>query len=515
MRSKALAKILSGKMLTLIQNIVCVVLIVVMALASFGTIFSMDVDIDSETKASVVDLLNDMKSGDEKIEIPDKIDVSLPFVIRSFGSLADVISAAVDSVKETQENVNKLNNAENLEDAEEALNDLEDSKNKSKDKDLLSQDLVNFIVFFFALIASFKTHWMVGLCNLLLMFLVFILPLVCVIAAIRALIAIITKRNDPGKAFHKIAKALGSIISVFPLLLVVMVMVPQVQFGGAVTGILGMCVAALIVNLVVSRLKYYDKADFTYLNTVQIVSVGSLVAYLIFFTNIIKSDIMNVLFKRLGSYAVKEGAEAIGSAITKTENEPDFLPVLITVLFVILTIVVIKYLSQIVTRIACMSKSKSDSHIVTGVIALITAILPFVLMNHEEFKLELVGDTKNAYTAAVVGLVLLFALEIVMMILSKTLCAASGAERRREIVTGAYIYDGSDEETVAEEAPAEEAPAEAVAEEAPAEEVSAEAVAEEAPAEEVPAEAVAEEAPVEEAPAEEVAEEAPAEETAE
>ena len=103
MRSKALAKTLSGKKLTLIQNIVCVVLIVVMALTSFGTIFSLEVDLDSETKKSVEDFLSDMKEGDEKIDIPDEINVSLPFMIRSVGSLADVLKSAMDGLKEMNE----------------------------------------------------------------------------------------------------------------------------------------------------------------------------------------------------------------------------------------------------------------------------------------------------------------------------------------------------------------------------------------------------------------------------
>ena len=506
MRSKALAKTLSGKNLTLIQNIICVVLIVVMALTSFGTIFSLEVDLDSETKKSVEDFLSDMKEGDEKIDIPDEINVSLPFMIRSVGSLADVLKSAMDGLKEMNESADRLNNSDDYEEVSDAMDDMKDAEKDMKEG-MLSQNLVNFAVFIFALGASFKTHWLVGLCNILLMFLVIILPVVCVIAAIRALIALLSKKNDPGKAFHKIAKALGSIIGVFPMLLVVMVMVPEVAFGGAVTGILGMCIAALVVCLVVSRLKYYDKADFTYLNTVQAVSVGSLVAYLIFFTNITKSGFVGTLFKRMGTYTAKEVGNAAANAITKNESaaKPDFVPVLLTLVFVVLTISVINYLSQIVTRIACMSKSKSDSHLVTGIFALITAVIPFVLMNHKEFKLELAEKDESTFMVAVVGLVLILVCEIVMMILSKTLCSATPAERRREIVTGAYIYVDTEEEVVAEEAVAVEAPA---AEEAPAEEAPAEeTVAEEAPAEE----AVAEEAPVEEA----VAEEAPAEEKAE
>ena len=504
MRSKALAKTLSGKKLTLIQNIICVVLIVVMAFASFGTIFTVKTDLDANTLKSVNDLLSNMKVKDATIEIPEEIDVSLPFMIRSIGSLADVMKAAIGAAKDTMDNMNDLKNAEDEEAAEEALKGMEDAKNKFEEMDV--KPLVEFAVFFFAIFTTFKTHWMVGLCNLLLLFLVFILPLVCIIAAIRALIAIFSKKNDPGQAFHKIAKALGSIIAVFPLLLVVMAMVPEVAFGGAVTSILTMCIIALVVNLVVSRLKYYDKADFTYLNTVQAVSAGSLIAYLVFFTNLIKSGFIKTLFERLGKYTVKEAGNAAVNAITKNETaaKPDFVPVLLTLVFVVLTIIVINYLSKIVTRIACMSKSKSDAHLATGIVAAITAVLPFVLMGLEKFKLQVAEKDKSTLTVAVVGLFLILACEIVMMVLSKTLCSATPVERRREIVTGAYIYVEAEEEVVAEEAVAEEAPAEeAAAEEAPAEE----AAAEEAPAEE----AVAEEAPAEEA----AAEEAPAEEKAE
>ena len=492
MRSKALAKALPGKKLTLIQTIICAVLVLVMAFVSFGPIFTLDVNLDNEAINSIEKTLNDMApDGNAEYEIPETIEVTLPFMLRSIGSIADVIGAAIDSVKGT---------VDNTEDLEEAPSELEDDK--KSDKNIITPDLVNFIVFLFALIGSFGVHWLVGLCNILLLFLVFILPIVCIIAAIRVIIALIKNSKDIGNAFHKVAKALCSVISVFPMLLVVMVMVPEVQFGGAVTGILALCAAALVISMIASRLKYYEKAEFKYLNTVQFVSLGSLIAYMLFFFNIIKSEIMTPLFKRLGEYTAKEVGTTL---LTKAEEKPDFIPVLLCTLFVALTVSVIGYLSQIVTRIACMSESKSESHLFTGILAAITAVLPFVLMNHEEFKLELSEACNSAYTVAAVGLFLLLVCEIVMMILSKTLCSGCSAENRRAIVTGAYSYELS-EEIPAEEAPAEEAPAEeAPVEEAPAEETPAEeAPVEEAPAEEAPAEETpAEEAPVEEAPVEE------------
>ena len=128
MRNKALAKALSGKNLTLIQNIICAVLIVVMALTSFGTIFSLEVDLDSETKKSVENFLSDMKEGDEKIDIPDEINVSLPFMIRSVGSLADVLKSAIDGLKEMNESADRLNNSDDYEEVSDALDDMKDAE---------------------------------------------------------------------------------------------------------------------------------------------------------------------------------------------------------------------------------------------------------------------------------------------------------------------------------------------------------------------------------------------------
>ena len=147
-------------------------------------------------------------------------------------------------------------------------------------------------------------------------------------------------------------------------------------------------------------------------------------------------------------------------------------------------------MSKIVTRLACMSKSKSSTHIAVTVIGLLAVIAPFILMN-TDFNLTLADSEMTAFVLAAIGIVLMLAAEITLKILSDKLCPTVSSKRRKEIVTGSYIY----EEATAEEAPVEETPAE----EAPAEETPAEETpAEETPAEETPAE----ETPAEETPAE-------------
>ena len=461
MNSKVLAKAIPGKILTMAQSIGLAVLLLVICFASFGSMFTMDVDLDLEARIEITEMINDMSGDDaEDIEIPEKIEVSLPFMIKSIGSIGDVIKSASEMAKDADEA-----------DVEEKVEDAEDLA-----KDVMSQDFVNLIVFFMALFSSFGSSFVLGICHIFLLSLVFIVPITALVNMLIGGIGLLRNLQEPDVAITKVSKGFSGVLGMFPLLLLVKVLIPELQLGGGIVTILVMCCIGLAISLVCSRLKYYEKPDFKYLNVLQILSACSLGAFLIFFFNMANSSIMATIFKRLGSYAVKE----VGSALVKEKESPDLIPMLLVLVFVVVLFMIINYLEQIFTRLTCMSKSKSDTHIVTTVIGLAIIVIPMILMNSEEFALKFSDADSSAFTMVCVGLVLMLVIEIVLKILSKSLCADVSADRRKEIVTGAYVYVDT------EEAPAAE-----------------EAVAEEAPAEEAPA--VAEEAPVEEAPAEEEA----------
>ena len=459
MNSKALAKAIPGKILTMAQSIGLAVLLLVICFASFGSMFNMDVNLDAEARVKVVKMINDM-SGDgvEDVEIPEKIEVSLPFMIKSIGSIGDVIKSASQMAKDADEA-----------DVEEKVEDAEDLA-----KDVMSQDFVNLIVFFMALFSSFGSSFVLGICHIFLLSLVFIVPITAIVNLLIGGIGLLRNLQEPDVAMTKVSKGFSGVLGMFPLLLLVKVLIPELQLGGGIVTILVMCCIGLAISLVCSRLKYYEKPDFKYLNVLQILSACSLGAFLIFFFNMANSGIMATIFKRLGSYAVKE----VGSTLVKQKESPDMVPMLLVLVFVVVLFMIVNYVVDILTRLTCMSKSKADTHIVTTAIGLAIIVIPVVLMNSEKFALKLSDADSSAFTMVCVGLVLMLVIEIALKILSKSLCSDVSADRRKEIVTGAYVYvDTEEAPAVAEEAPAEEA----AAEEAPA-------VAEEAPAEEAPAE---------------------------
>ncbi|MBP3369503.1 MAG: hypothetical protein J6L85_02020, partial [Clostridia bacterium] len=236
-------------------------------------------------------------------------------------------------------------------------------------------------------------------------------------------------------------------------------------------------------SFLVSRLKGYEKTELKYLNVLQICSIASLVAFIVFFTNMAKTHILNAFFSGSGGFLMDQ----VGNLATK--QKVDLLPLVLIYTFVVVLVMVCSYLVNIVTRIACMSSSKKDTHIFTTAAGLALVVIPFILMK-TEFKLELGAEEMSAFYASCVGLILMFVVELVLKVLSKTVSAGISAARRKEIVTGAYVheieaantFEAAVDEELADEEPAEEA--EETAEEEAAEEV----VEEEAPAEEAASE---------------------------
>lgn len=420
---KALAKILPGKRLTMIQCLTTLLLVIIICCVSFGTIFSVTLTVDKDLEDTFYDVVETLGGDPNEVELPEQVDVNLIFLIKSLGAGYDTISSLLSGSSD------KGGSEGMIEDQENIMN--------NKDK-ILSQNTINFAAFVVAMGQSFEQSIILGICNVMLMIMSFTFPLTLLISSIIAIIGFLCHfTSDWGKAFHKVSKAISTAISLFPVLLLLMILVPEVQFGWAVYTVLWLCVTALILNLVASRLKYYEGQDFKYINILQIVSAGSFIGFLMFFFGFAGSNIVNALWDGVARLSITSVRDIV-------EN-------ILTVLLVIILISglsgILNYMTQSVTRLACMSKSKSDTHIVAVSFGLAT-ILAIVALIFSSFSLDL-GEGAVAFVIAALGVGIMFAAEIVLMVLPKQLCPEVTAARRREIVTGAYIYEET-EETPAE-----------------------------------------------------------------
>ena len=479
MFSKALAKVLPGKALMFIQNLVCFLLILVMCVMSFGTIFTVRVELSDSMRGTLEGIIRVVEpEGSESgsLVIPEEIDVSLPYLIKStakiLGSAKNLMSVwndiqdlqrSANSLKEKKDSLDStaddLNSAKEegiegvagvqegltnvqseMDSVQKELDEVEQKLEKVKNdlRAMITPELVNILALAFTLLSCFGSNMLLALSYIFLLCMVVTIPLTAVVQGIIALISFFVRLTRPERAFHRVARSFAGIFGLLPLILLVKLLVPSVQLGYGVWGILACVVAGLVISLTAARLKYYDKADFKYLNVLQIVSAGSVGAFLLFFFTILQSGVVGGIVERFGAY------EASSSGMRYLSWG------LIAVFFVTL-VMSFDYMIHVFTRFACMSKSRSDKHIVSASIHMLTAIVPFVLM-FTEFGLSLSGRPLVYFILASVGLVLMLAAEIVLTVLDKTVCREVSKERRRAIVTGGYVYV---EEPVAEVAAVE------------------------------------------------------------
>jgi hypothetical protein len=132
-------------------------------------------------------------------------------------------------------------------------------------------------------------------------------------------------------------------------------------------------------------------------------------------------------------------------------------------LYVVALVIFFNYMSKSLTRLACMSSSKSDTHLFTAIVGLVVAALPFVV-NYMGFGISLSDEQFSAHIVCTVAIGVIFVLELVFKILSTVLCRDVKSSQKKAIVTGAYVHEPKDEEDDEEVAESTEEVAEEVRE---------------------------------------------------
>ncbi len=499
---------LPKKTVSMIQIWVSVLLILVSIFLAFAPIITFDL-MDAETADAIEEMLGELGAGDE-IEIPDgKLEVSAPKLIGCINLFTKLISVAGNE-NATQAEKDEL----------QAMVEGEEGKNSM----LVAAALVVSIGDVFSdggedtgIIGMILNVLVVLICTIYMLGFTLIIPFVYIIVGIVALIRALTKMKTPEDVAGKVAKTLPGMIVYPMLLLAFQAVLPGMGFGSGALGLWILAFVATLLNVVVSRLRTYTVTDIKYANVLQGISLVSIIGYLVFFFNIIKTGVFHTFIS--GDWGTVT-AMAMGNGLEATINEHeaaevvsngyivDAILVMLAVLFVVSSV---DYFKDVLQRISLAKTKGGDNGIARAIMTLLACVLPMVVLNSQnnyenifDLDAEPIGsfldnmsdDGKSALTMALVGAIIILASEIALIVLKKVFCADSTAASRLAVLNGlAPAPEAAVEAPVAEE---EAVPAAAVAEETPA----AEEATEEAPAEET---SVAEEA-TEEAPAEETTE---------
>lgn len=463
--------ILPVKLLTLLQNIICVVILFAIAFISLGPIFTAKIDKSDkavEIYNGIIDTLDENNENAEKPEMPEMVEISAPYVIKSIGSIGPIIKGAIKSAKSVTDSANKISNSvdninnatqtpnnitsqEDLENIQQAQNDIQNSANdiqegldeldKSKSEiseTLKSQEFVNFIALIVVIANAFSQNILLGFVYLILIVLAFVLPFYATIRGIIALVSLLKNIGDQGKAHSTISKCYRAVFEMFPTLWLMKIIAPAVEFSSGIKLMVGLLIAGLVLSLIASRLKAYTPVQFKYVNLLQGMSVVAIIGYFIFMLNIGGMDMFGHIW------------DAFPTFVKNVEIQDWILPAIMILVIISLLETACKYVSRIACRLACMVPAPKtiagrpvefakDNYIVSAAASLGLIIAPIVLMV-TDFKLDL-GDDMGTFVVFSLGVAIMFIAELLMLILKKSLCRGLTSEDVHAVLTGCPTGD--------------------------------------------------------------------------
>ncbi len=501
---------LPKKTVSMIQVWVSILLIVVSIFLAFTPIITFDL-LDEETASGIEEMLSEL--GGEKIELPEgKLEVTAPKLIGCISMITKVISVSTNS-NATQAERDELQAMIEGEEGKNALmiaaavavtfgDAFEGAFGEETGSDNIIGTILN--IFLEVFVVLFATLYMFGF--------TLIIPFVYIIVGIVALIRALTKLQTPEEAAGKVGKALPGMVVYPMMLLAFQAVLPTMGFGSGALVLWILAFVATFLNVVVSRLRTYAPNDMKYANVLQGVSLVSVIGYLVFFFNIIKTGVFNTfthgpwsgLFGTAMAYSAV--AEKTGEAVEFASNGYIIDPILV-VLAVGFVLSSFNYFSDILQRLSLAKPKGGDSGLVPAIFVLASCVLPMIVKSsqnnykvHEfvvtngntpepvgSFLDGMTAEGESALTMALVGAIILLASEIALIVLKKVFCADIDSTSREAVLRGTALTN--DEKIAAAEATVaaaratleNAAPAAPVVEEAPAAEevpVAAEATEE-------------------------------------
>jgi len=259
----------------------------------------------------------------------------------------------------------------------------------------------------------------------------------------------------------------------FPLLLMLFQsIVPGMSYGAGTIGLLVIAILTAVLGVAMSRLTRYTPAQFKYINVLQGASLVGVVGYLVFFLNILKTNIFSSFIhgklfdyiqygmdKKEHAKDAMELAKQWGQNLTITyQAENGYLvSVLLFVVYVLLVVSSISYLSSAVNRLSC--SAKKTNLLVPAILTLPAYIIPTFIKGAEyaypkyaEAEHELLykapADTtllnlsteqESALSAALVGIIIMLVAEVALIVLEKILCRDTTADEKQQIASGALV----------------------------------------------------------------------------
>ena len=478
----------------LIQVWTSILLLLIVVILSFTPIVTLNIS-DEETVGKLQSFISEMGIGVE-IDIPSEIEVSAPKLYGCISLFAKMISAAGSADSQTQQEIQDMVKTEDGKNSllvagafAMSVVDLFGGDEEGGKSDMIAMTLKIMVVF---------------ICLLYVLFFTLVMPIICVISALIALIHALKNLKTPENAAATISKKLLGLITLPMLFILFQCVLPTMHYASGAFGIWIACFVCVAICLITTRLHAYTPAQMKYANVLQGSALVAAIGYLVFFFNIINAGVFNSFISgKWGAYVTEVALiKSMKGEVPSIGYIVDAVLVLLAVLFVISSV---DYFKNCINRLTftengSRSKKAKDSYLVSSIFNVLIYAFPVYVMGATnclkdptststegaESFLVISAEQNDALNAALIGIIIMLVAEIAFLVMKKVLCKDLPATEMEAVLGGtafapevaapaeeavAASAEAPVEETAAEEAPAEEAPAEeAPAEEAPAEE---------------------------------------------
>ena len=482
---------LPRKQISLVQALVSLALIVLTLIFSFTSILTINLS-DSTLRQNVQTSLDSMSKdveGFDSIKIPEKLDVTMPKLIKADVLMFKIIKVSINTAKEmtstvSQQEQDKINQAK--EDLKKAIEDPEgqeailtvfaalgqavdfsnneDEKSESGVGEIIMM-VIQFIAMFYILI--FIT----------------VFPIAVGITAIICLIRVLTHLANPEEVSGKVAGKMISYLSTAVTFALALTLFNGMEFGTGLTLIMVLALVSVVLNVVATRLRSYAPRDFRYVNVAQGTAAVAGVGAIVFFVNLLNVNVLRSFFNAFGDYMEKLSNQTtdINNTIKaynmfSNETVAEFsastgyvADLLIIAVFGIMALAITG--SLIVSCAAQLGltvgkKGQRANFVSSGISAIICTILPFIVsmlknqkyytVNTDSGKLiineeaagaiySIPSETKSALIGMLIGAILVLAAGIATSVLKKKYCSDLPEEWELLILSGKAPLPGVSE----------------------------------------------------------------------
>lgn len=486
---------LPRKQIALVQALVSLALLVLTLVFSFTSIMSIDLS-DSDFRKSVQASLDSMSKdveGLDSIEFPEKLDVSMPKLIKADILMFKIIKVSINAAKEATSTLSK----QDQEKIDQAKEDLQKAMEDPKGQEAI---LTVFAALGQAVDLSGNENEksesgageiimnvirVIAMCYILIFITVF--PIVVAITTLITLIKVLSHLGNPEEVSGKTAGKVISYLATVVTFALALTLFNGMGFGTGLTMIMVLALLSVLVNVVASRLRSYSDRDFRYINVAQGTAAVAGVGAIVFFVNLLNVNVLRTFFNSFGDYMEKLGkqVESINASIDMYNQ---FVPasqrvsnfsasagwvadLLIIAVFGITALamtgsLIVSCAAQLGLTVS--KKTQKGTFIFSGVSAIICTALPFIvsmLKNQKYYSMDMSGskivineeiegaiysipaETKSALIGMLIGAIIILAAGIASSVLKKKFCADLPEEWEMLILNGKAPLPGTEEAT--------------------------------------------------------------------